>query len=448
MTPNSPQTLSWIGIVRLGLVQFALGAIVVLTTSTLNRVMVVELALPATLPGFLVGIHYAMQVFRPRLGHGSDLGGRRTPWIVGGMAVLAAGGVLAAVATVLMATALLAGVAVAIVAFVMIGLGVGAAGTSLLVLLAKHTSPARRSTAASITWIMMIAGFIVTTGVAGRALDPFSGPRLVAVSSAVSIIAMVLTLVGVWNIEGPTPAPQLHDAQRRDASFGESFREVWREPAARRFAIFIFISMLAYSAQDLILEPFAGAVFGMTPGETTQLSGVQHTGALTGMLLVPVINMLMPAWRARTTPWIVAGCLASALALASLALAALVGPPWPLRLSVLMLGVTNGVYAIAAIGAMMNLVDSGHRDREGMRMGMWGAAQAISFGTGGFIGTLASDAARHALPSLSLAYAFVFAAEAGLFVVAARLAARIARPAATKHQAGPMRGPASQGAMT
>ena len=49
----SPQPLSWLGIVRLGLVQTALGAIVVLTTSTLNRIMVVELALPAMIPGRL-----------------------------------------------------------------------------------------------------------------------------------------------------------------------------------------------------------------------------------------------------------------------------------------------------------------------------------------------------------------------------------------------------------
>src|SRR5262249_43095626 len=95
MMAGSAQMLSWFGIVRLGLVQTALGAVVVLTTSTLNRVMVVELALPAMLPGLLVGIHYALQVLRPRLGYGSDLGGRRVPWIVGGMAVLSGGGVLA-----------------------------------------------------------------------------------------------------------------------------------------------------------------------------------------------------------------------------------------------------------------------------------------------------------------------------------------------------------------
>ncbi len=428
MKRQAPPPLSWFGIIRLGFVQAALGAIVVLTTSTLNRVMVVEFALPAMLPGLLVGLHYAMQILRPRLGYGSDLGGRRTPWIIGGMAVLASGGALAAVATAWMATWLLAGITLAVVAFIMIGIGVGAAGTSLLVLLAKRTAPERRSAAASIAWIMMIAGFIVTTIVAGRALDPYSGGRLVLVSSTVSAIALLLAIAGIWNIEGEALPQRRLTIAPRETSFANELKEIWAEPKVRRFAIFIFVSMLAYSAQDLILEPFAGAVFGMTPGETTRLSGTQHSGALIGMILVPVINMLMPSWRTRTRPWIMGGCIASALALSSLALAALVGPPWPLQLSVLALGITNGVYAIAAIGAMMNLVGAGQRDREGTRMGVWGASQAISFGLGGLLGTLASDGARLILPSPSLSYATVFAAEAGLFVVAAYLAVWIGKP--------------------
>ena len=105
--------LGWFGIVRLGLVQTALGAIVVLTTSTLNRVMVVEYALPAILPGALVALHYAVQLSRPAMGHGSDVGGRRTPWIIGGMACLATGGVLAALATALMARDTLSGILLA-----------------------------------------------------------------------------------------------------------------------------------------------------------------------------------------------------------------------------------------------------------------------------------------------------------------------------------------------
>ena len=113
----------WVGIVRLGLVQAAIGAMVVLTTSTLNRVMVVELALPALLPGLLVAMHYIVQVLRPRMGFGSDVGGRRTPWIIGGLAVLATGGVGAAVATAWMASSPVAGIALAVLCFLLIGIG-------------------------------------------------------------------------------------------------------------------------------------------------------------------------------------------------------------------------------------------------------------------------------------------------------------------------------------
>jgi MFS transporter, BCD family, chlorophyll transporter len=435
--------LSWFGIFRLGLVQTGLGAVVVLTTSTLNRVMVVELAMPAMLPGALVAIHYALQVFRPAWGHGSDLGARRTPWIVGGMAVLATGGLLAAVATAWMATYPLFGVALAIVAFCLIGVGVGAAGTSLLVLLAKRTDDKRRAAAATIVWVMMIAGFIVTTGVAGHLLDPFSPLRLIVVSGCVSLAAMVLTMVGVWGIEGQKGSPIELPAKATTAqasSFRDAFMEVWAEPRARRFAIFVFVSMLAYSAQDLILEPFAGTVFGFTPGETTKLSGVQHGGTLIGMVLVPLIGFVYPRSRGNLQLWTVGGCLASAIALLCLAAAAVVGPSWPLRETVFMLGVTNGAYAVAAIGSMMALVGAGGEKREGVRMGLWGAAQAFAFGIGGFIGTLASDVARYLLSSPAMSYSTVFAAEAGLFVIAAFMAVWVHRaPAKEAMRQGDLR---------
>jgi BCD family chlorophyll transporter-like MFS transporter len=222
----NPASLGWLGIIRLGLVQTALGAIVVLTTSALNRVMVVELALPATLPGLLVGIHYALQMLRPRMGYGSDMGGRRTPWIIGGMAVLALGGVLAAAGTALMAESLWAGIALAVLAFLMIGAGVGAAGTSLLVLLASRTAPARRAAAASLVWIMMIAGFVITTAIAGRLLDPYSPMRLVAVAGGVSAIAFTLATLAVWGMEGPrTARPEGSDAAK--PPFRQALSEVW-----------------------------------------------------------------------------------------------------------------------------------------------------------------------------------------------------------------------------
>ncbi len=357
--------LGWLGIVRLGLVQTALGAIVVLTTSTMNRVMVVEFALPAMLPGALVALHYAVQVLRPRMGHGSDRGGRRTPWIIGGMGVLAIGGVGAAVATAWMATQPAAGIALAVAAFVLIGIGVGAAGTSLLVLLALRVEPARRAPAATIVWIMMIMGFIVTAGVAGHLLDPFTPARLVAVTAGVAVIAFAVALAAVWNVEGPATVAPDHQPAARRTPFGEALAQVWAEAQSRRFAIFVFVSMLAYSAQDLILEPFAGAVFGLTPGESTKLSGVQNGGVLAGMVLVALAGSRLGGGRfGSRRAWVIGGCVASAAALFTLSAASLVGPSWPLRLSVFALGLANGAYAIAAIGAMMTLAGSGREARE------------------------------------------------------------------------------------
>ena len=427
----------WLGIVRLGLVQAALGAIVVMTTSTLNRVMVVELGLPALLPGLLVGLHYAVQATRPRMGWGSDVGGRRTPWIVGGMAVLAAGGTLSALAVAWMHTHREAGLALAVLGFLMIGLGVSACGTSLLVLLAKRVPQARRAAAATTVWVMMIAGFAITAGVAGGLLDPYSPARLVTVTAGVSVLALVITLLAVWRLEG-APLAAADAAAQTDAprpAFREALREVWSETTARRFTVFVFISMLAYSAQDLILEPFAGAIHGFTPGESTRLAGVQHGGVLLGMLLVAAAGTVARrpglAWLGSLRGWTLGGCIASAIALAGLAVAGVVGAgggAWPLRENVFLLGVANGAFSIGAIGSMMQLASQGRASREGVRMGLWGAAQGIAFGLGGLAGTAASDLARWLIAQPGVAYACVFAFEAALFALSALLARRIVIP--------------------
>ncbi|MBC7782142.1 MAG: BCD family MFS transporter [Proteobacteria bacterium] len=427
--------LGWLGIARLGLVQTSLGAIVVLTTSTMNRVMVVELALPAMLPGALVALHYAVQLLRPRLGHGSDVGGRRTPWIIGGMAVLALGGVGASVATAWMTTDVASGVALAVLSFILIGVGVGASGTALLTLLAKQVVPERRGAAATIVWIMMIVGFIVTAGTVGHFLDPFSPERLVALTAIVAALAFVTTVLAVRGIEADrhlyaaTPGSDAR-ARMQPRAFRAALAEVWTDTKARRFTVFVFMSMLAYSAQDLILEPFAGTVFGYTPGESTKLASVQNGGVLLGMVLVALATGRGTLGRrfGSLEAWTIGGCLASAAALSALVIGGHVGAGWPLRTTVFCLGVGNGAFAVAAIGSMMALAGDGPPAREGIRMGLWGAAQAIAFGAGGFVGAVLSDIARQVSGSAVSGYTTVFGLEAALFIVAAVLAGRIGVP--------------------
>jgi BCD family chlorophyll transporter-like MFS transporter len=455
MTPS----LGWLGIVRLGLVQAAIGSIVVLTTSTLNRVMVVELALVATLPAALVGWHYVLQLSRPVWGYGSDVGGRRTPWIIAGMGLLSLGGLLATDATILMSASPGLGFFLALVAFAMIGAGVGAAGTSLLALLTVSVAPERRPAAASITWVMMIFGIVFTAAVSGQLLDPYSPQRLALVASGIAGGAFLLTILALGRMErklaaarggslgeaAPTDTPAEGEAQGFFAAMGQ----IWREPLARTFTIFVFVSMVAYSAQDLILEPFAGLVFGYTLGQSTALSGVQHGGVLLGMVLVGLLGALVrgdkAGWLRRGTLF---GCLASASALATLAFLAAYGGPetlWALQPAVFSLGFANGFFAVCAIGMMMSYAAMGKESREGTRLGVWGAAQAVAFAIGGLVGAMSLDLTRTVVETTQSAFVVVFVIEAVLFVVAGTIAVRLTGKLASTPGLRPM-GPMRAGA--
>jgi MFS transporter, BCD family, chlorophyll transporter len=421
--------LGWIGIARLGLIQASLGAVVVMATGTLNRVMVIEIGLPALVPGFLVAWHYLIQILRPRLGHGSDQGGRRTPWIIAGIAMLGFGAVGAAIATSMMTSQPTLGILLAFINYSLIGIGVGCAGTSLLVLLAQRTAPERRPAAATLVWIMMIAGFVITAGLAGRVIDPYSPERLIAVVTTVAAIALIISTLAVWGMEGKDSVdsipsePNNANSNVNPTDFMTAVRDVWSEPQARLFAGFVFIAMLAYSAQELLLDPFAGKVYGYSPGESTQLNGIQHGGALVGMVLVAVLGTLRKGKDLGSPRFCTQlGCISSAFMLIIIASSAAGHLGWPLKEMVFALGIANGLFAVSAIAAMMQMVGQGTQKREGVRMGIWGAAQAVAFAMGGLVGTGLSDLARTLLEDAGLAYALVFCIQALFFITAAYLA--------------------------
>jgi MFS transporter, BCD family, chlorophyll transporter len=324
------------------------------------------------------------------------------------------------------------GLVLGAISFSLIGGGVSAAGTSLLVLMSKRVHADRRAAAATLVWLMMIAGFAITATFAGKLLDPFSLTRLIAVAAGISGLAFALTLVATFRLEGHGTDPQAAEDAESKPSFKEAFKQVWAEPDARRFTLFVLISMLSYSAQDLVLEPFAGALFNFSPAESTKLSGVQHGGVFAGMLLVALATSALKGTAgANLKGWVIGGCLASALAMAGLVYAGLAGQPWPLKENVFFLGLANGVFSIAAIGAMMALATEGRKGREGVRMGMWGAAQAFAFGAGGFLGTVLVDGARVVGLPLGASYSLVFGLELLGFLAAQWLALSVRFPSAS-----------------
>ena len=413
-------TLSWLSIVRLGLVQMCLGAVVVLMTSTLNRLMVVELSLAATLPGALVAIHYLVQISRPKWGFISDIQGNRTKWIILGMIILAVGANLAALCIPLYSFNATAATILSFFAYIIIGLGVGASGTSLLALLATHTIQHRRAAAATITWLMMIFGIAVTATVVGKLLDPYSVERLIKIVFGLTLVTVAITFISTLNIERGLSGIKRN--VNKSQSFLTGLKVIWANSQTKHFSVFVFLSMTAYFMQELILEPYAGIVFSFTPGQSTSLSGMQNGGVFLGMLVVGIACTGFKFGALKN--WVWAGCMGSCISLVLIALAGQSPEIVPLAPLVFGLGIFNGMFAVAAIGSMMSLASQNNDRREGTRMGLWGAAQAIAAGFGGLLGTILVDLLRLANFSHADAYGSVFIFEAALFALAATIATR------------------------
>ena len=413
-------TLSWLSIVRLGLVQMCLGAVVVLMTSTLNRLMVVELSLAATLPGALVAIHYLVQISRPKWGFLSDIQGNRTKWIILGMIILAVGANLAALCIPLYSFNATAATILSFLAYTLIGIGVGASGTSLLALLASHTIQHRRAAAATITWLMMIFGIAVTATVVGKLLDPYSIERLIKIVFGLTVITVAITFVSTLNIERGLST--VNKNINKSQSFLTGLKVIWANSQTKRFSVFVFLSMTAYFMQELILEPYAGIVFSFTPGQSTSLSGMQNGGVFLGMLAVGIACTGFKFGALKN--WVWAGCMGSCISLVFIALAGQSPEIVPLAPLVFALGIFNGMFAVAAIGSMMSLASQNNDRREGTRMGLWGAAQAIAAGFGGLLGTILVDLLQLVNFSHADAYGTVFIFEAALFALAASIATR------------------------
>ena len=412
------KTLGWFSIFRLGLVQACLGAVVVLMTSTLNRLMVVELSMAATVPGFLVGLHYAVQLSRPKWGLISDLENNRTKWINLGMLILGIGANLATLSLVLFNSNSLLAMLLSILAYTLIGLGVGASGTSLLALMAKHTAERRRPAAAMITWLMMIFGIAMTAGIVGMLLVPYSFELLLKIVAGLTVLTMMISFAATWKIENNLD--EIRQTDEEKAPLLEELKSLWEHSKTRNFTIFVFLSMTAYFMQELILEPYAGIVFQYTPSQTTSLSGMQNGGVFVGMLTVGILATALRFGTLKS--WVQAGCLGSCFMLMSIMLLGQINSSLPLELAVVGLGFFNGMFAVAAIGSMMSLAGSGSKRREGTRMGLWGAAQAIAAGFGGLLGTILVDLLQVADLSPVNAYGMVFSLEASLFALAALLA--------------------------
>ena len=433
--------MNWFSILRLGLVQLCIGSSVVIPLSTLNRLMKVELALPATIAGFLIALHYAVQLTRVNWGYLSDKTQNRSQWIIFGMLILGIGGVLASVSIPLIESNFAYGIMLALFSYTLIGFGVGAAGTPLLALLASYSSKSQKGFAASITFLMMILGLAITGITAGIILDPYSHQKLMKITASLAIITNILSYLSLKNLEKSllnNADARIPNSIRYDVPFLTGIKKIWMEREARLFTIFIFISMGAFSMQDPILEPFAGEVFGFAVGESTKLDGLHKVGTLIGIILIILclskfrigfgsFSIFKNERLGSEKLWLITGCLFSALSLFIISLLGLTyRDPGILNSVVFFFGISNGVFTAGILGTMLHLASRGSGDNNtGTRMGIWGAAQAYATMIAVFFSTVLVDILGLMMNSLPSVYGIVFLTAASFFIAAAFLGSLI-----------------------
>ena len=433
--------MNWFSIFRLGLVQLCIGSSVVIPLSTLNRLMKVELALPATIAGFLIALHYAVQLTRVNWGYLSDKSRNRSQWIVLGMLILGIGGILASASIPLIESRFSYGIMLALLSYSLIGFGVGAAGTPLLALLATYSSKSQKGFAASITFLMMILGLAITGITVGIILDPYSHQKLIKITASLAIITNIISFLSLRNLERSLQNSSnaiTPNTINSNVPILEGIKKVWMERDARLFTIFIFISMGAFSMQDPILEPFAGEVFGFTVGESTKLDGFHKIGTLIGIISIVLclskfkigfgsLSIVKNERLGSERLWLITGCLFSALSLFIISLLAITfAGSSALNSVVFFFGISNGIFTAGVLGTMLHLASRGSGDnKEGTRMGIWGAAQAYATMIAVFFSTVLVDILGLIMTSLPSVYGIVFLTAACFFIASAYLGSLI-----------------------
>lgn len=407
-------------LLRLGLRQFAAGMLSILALGILNRVMKVELGIDLGLVSLVIGLHYFAAPMAIPLGNRSDhrpyFGRHRTPYIVAGAALSALMTVAAPHAALWMDISGSAAASVALTAgvFLLLGVGIYAAGTAYMVLLADLTTEQERGKAVSIIWSMMMMGILVGGFLGVSLLDAYSAGALLRLFYLMAGLLFVLTVLA---IAGQEPARGTLRADRA-VSNARALALLTGNAEARRFFAFLSLGILFLFLQQVVLEPFGGDVFGMTIRQTTLFNAYQMMGVLAGMAVGA-------AWLARRFGQEKTAGVGLALACVSFALLTLSSAAeeaWPVLPAIALMGLGMGVFNVGGLSLMMGMSTAGHT---GLYMGAWTLSQAVGNGIASVSGGWLHDVALRASGAESVAYASVFAVESVGLVATLALLARL-----------------------
>ncbi|MEM6311651.1 MAG: PucC family protein [Pseudomonadota bacterium] len=417
-------------LLRLSLFQVSVGMATVMLLGTLNRVMIVELSVPAMIVAIMVALPVLIAPFRALLGFRSDtyrsaIGWKRIPyiwfgslWQMGGLAIMPFA--LLVLSGDAVYSIPFAGEVLAAVAFLMTGLGLHMTQTAGLALASDRASEDTRPRVVALLYVMFLVGMGVSAVVIGTLLADYSSLRLIRVVQGAALVGLLLNLIALWKQETVRPMSRAERAAPRPL-----FRDAWADymagGQAGRLLACIFIGTMAFNMQDVLLEPYGGEVLGLSVSATTFLTALWASGALVGFVLAGRRLAI------GSNPYRLAGggILAGIWAFSLVIFSAPMGSAPLFYFGAFMIGFGGGLFAVSTLMAAMVMPESGTAGK-GLALGAWGAAQATAAGLaialGGtlrdWVGALAQTGQwGPSLDNAATGYSFVYHAEIGLLFV-------------------------------
>ncbi|MDP4771390.1 MAG: PucC family protein [Limnohabitans sp.] len=382
-------------LLRLSLFQISVGMAMVMLVGTLNRVMIVELKVSATLVSFMVALPLLMAPLRALIGfrsdnHRSQLGWRRVPYIWMGSLLQFGGFSIMPFALLVLAGAGQASQAPAWVgqlgaagAFLLVGLGMHTVQTAGLALATDLAPPERQPQVVGLMYVMQLIGMMASALVLGYLLHDYSPGQLIRVVQAVAVTTLVLNVVALWKQE---PRSRL---RKPGTPIEHTFAQAWQlfcqGPNTLRRLLAVGLGTMAFTMEDVLLEPYGGEILHMSVSSTTLLSATLALGGLLGFAWASrVLGRGGDAYRmSGRGAWIGLPAFVFVVASGPLAMPAL------FVLGIFLIGLGGGLFAHGTLTATMQLAPAG---QVGLAMGAWGAVQATAAGVGMAVGGLVRDA--------------------------------------------------------
>ena len=379
-------------LLRLSLFQVSVGMAVVLLIGTLNRVMIVELGVPAWLVAVMISLPLVFAPFRAVVGFKSDthrsvLGWRRVPYLWLGTMVQFGGLAIMPFALIILSGdsngPIIVGQAAAALAFLMVGAGLHTTQTVGLALATDLSPPETHPKVVALLCMMLLLGMITSALVFGVLLANFSELRLIQVVQGAAAVTMVLNAIALWKQEPRDPSRTRFD--RVQPTFGETWRNYTKGDRAKRGMVALGLGTVAFSMQDILLEPYGGHVLGLPVGVTTGMTALLALGGLGGFgTAAYVLGRGMDPYRLAGI-----GALTGLLAFSAVVFAAPFGSTALFALGVTLIGLGAGLFAHCTLTAAMATAAPG---QVGLTLGIWGAVQASAAGSAVAMGGLIRDA--------------------------------------------------------